>query len=184
MRDAGFPKYALAEFERRFLVPTRARPDLSGLSGRRIEDLYVDGSRLRLRHVSQEGAPDLFKLCKKYHALAEAGSAVGQPITNIYLDAGEYFRLMRVLTGSSLVKTRYSLEHGGRTWCVDVFSGSLSGLVLAELEAPGSRELAAAPVPDWCGPEVTGNPAFEGAVLARYGLSPDEQECLGIADGM
>ena len=49
---SDLPKYALWEIERRFLVDPAKLPALDPASERRIEDLYLDGGRLRLRAVA------------------------------------------------------------------------------------------------------------------------------------
>ena len=46
---------------------------------------------------------------------------------------------------------------------VDVFGGSLAGLVIAELEAP--EDVSAEKLPGWLGREVTGMPGFQNASL-------------------
>lgn len=44
--------------------------------------------------------------------------------------------LERLASGTVIAKTRHIVEYGGRTWEVDEFHGSLSGLVVAEVELP------------------------------------------------
>ena len=123
------PKYALLENERRFLVALC--PDLSGAPVRRIEDLYIANSRMRLRAISHfDGHPTEFKLCKKYGSPDPASG----PIVNIYLTAEEYAAFCG-LPGQRLRKHRYRVEHGGHPFSVDVFTGALAGLILCEAEA-------------------------------------------------
>ncbi len=65
-----------------------------------------------------------------------------------------------------VVKRRYRVDHGGRTFGVDVFEGELAGLVLCEAEA-GSREaIMALAFPPWAGREVTADRFFTGGNLA------------------
>src|SRR5580693_6584865 len=95
------PKYALLENERRFLV-TKV-PDLTGAHVRLIEDLYLQGGRLRLRKVTHfDGAANEFKLCKKYGS----PDPVSGPIVNIYLTAVEHASLAD-LPGRPLRKRRH-----------------------------------------------------------------------------
>jgi hypothetical protein len=158
---AGIPKYALLENERRFLVP--APPDLIGARVRRIEDLYLDAGRLRLRRITHfDGHPPDYKLCKKY------GSAdpVSGPITNLYLSAEEY-AVLADLPGRSLAKRRYTLAHAGRAFSVDVFEGPLAGLVMCEAEAATPEAIRALAFPPWATREVTDDPFFSGGQLSR-----------------
>lgn len=63
-----------------------------------------------------------------------------------------------------LEKTRHSLDLPGGDWVVDCFAGRNAPLLLAEVELP-SRD-APLSIPDWCGPELTGDPRWTNAVLA------------------
>jgi len=68
-------------------------------------------------------------------------------------------------------KTRYIVSHGGFVWEVDVFAGSLSGLIVAEVEMESETDNPA--LPGWLGREVTGDPAWTNAVLASNGRPVD-----------
>jgi hypothetical protein len=155
------PKYAKLENERRFWVPEP--PDLAGARVRLIEDLYLDGSRLRLRAITPRdgGAPE-FKFCKKYGS----DDPVSEPIVNIYLSAEEH-RMMSALPGRRLSKHRHAVAHDGRTFSVDVFGGPLAGLVLCETEAESPAAIRATAFPPWARRELTGDPFFSGVNLAR-----------------
>ena len=66
------PKYAHWVAERRFLVDGRNMPALDDSAARGIEDLYIDGGRLRLRKITMPGgAEPEFKLAKKYADLRQ-----------------------------------------------------------------------------------------------------------------
>jgi hypothetical protein len=158
----AIPKYALLENERRFLVG--APPDLAGLRVRLIEDLYLDAGRLRLRRVTHfDGQPPEHKLCKKYGAQG----GVSEPITNLYLTAGEYAALAAVLPGRPLRKRRHTVMHEGKGFSVDVFEGALAGLVMCETEAATPEAIRALHFPPWVMREVTDDAFFGGANLAR-----------------
>jgi CYTH domain-containing protein len=154
------PRYALLENERRFLVSDP--PDLTLSTGLLIEDLYVTDSRLRLRRVTQDDGACTYKLCKKY----ESSDVVSGPIVNIYLSAQEYDRLT-VLPGNGLRKRRYRIPGPGAIFGLDVFEGALAGLILYEVEAETRDLVMAVQPPAWAAPEVTGDPFFTGASLAR-----------------
>ncbi len=63
-----------------------------------------------------------------------------------------------VCAGDLIEKTRYEVPHAGLTWEVDVYGGSLAGIVLAEVELDHDDQPFEAP--DWTGREVTGDPRF------------------------
>ena len=162
----GSPKYARPEHERRFRVVAERLPPLDPVTARLIEDRYIAGTRLRLRRMSGGGRETLLKLTRKY------GGPRPEPITTLYLDANEY-ALLSALPGALLVKHRHHLPVGDHRFAVDVFAGALAGLMLCEIETESAEALASVVLPDWAGDEVTDDPAFAGATLARAIEPPD-----------
>ncbi len=161
---ADLPKYAHWVAERRFLVDTRKLPDLNAADARLIEDLYIDGGRLRLRKITMPGGAGLeFKLAKKY---APDNPMIG-PMTNLYLNADEY-EVFNVLPGARLSKRRHKVG----AFVVDVFEGALDGLILAECEASNRMAAMAFDIPAWCVREVTTELDYTGARLAQQQAAP------------
>lgn len=66
-------------------------------------------------------------------------------------------------------KVRYRVEHHGRVWEVDDFSGENRGLVVAEIEVRTGEDRLE--LPDWVGPEVSGDPRYYNANLVRHPYS-------------
>jgi CYTH domain-containing protein len=62
-------------------------------------------------------------------------------------------------------RTRYCVPHAGLTWEVDVYSGALSGLVLAEVEL--EHEAQAVELLAWVGEEVSGDLRFRQSTMLR-----------------
>ena len=154
------PKYAAMEIERRFLVFDP--PDLSAARMRVIEDIYLSGTRMRLRAITHaDGRSPEFKLCKKY----PSEEAWGGPITNLYLTAQEH-AVLAVLPGAVVRKRRYSVPWAAWTFSVDLFDGALSGLILSEVEAETVDDAGRIGLPDWVAREVTADPFFRGGALA------------------
>jgi len=74
--------------------------------------------------------------------------------------------LLREFCGTRLVeKTRYYLQYGGFTWEIDEYTGRNQGLYTAEIELPD--EDTAFPLPPWLGQEVSHDPRYSNAALAR-----------------
>ena len=63
-------------------------------------------------------------------------------------------------------KVRHLLRVGDHLWELDVFGGENAGLVMAEVELAAEDE--AFELPDWAGEEVTGDPRYYNAYLARH----------------
>lgn len=160
LRNPGEGKYARRELERRFLVC--GEPAVIGPS-RRIEDRYLDGTRLRLRRM-QVGDDVVFKLTQKVRR--DEGDPADIAVTNIYLSPNEYARLC-AMPSHVLKKTRHMSSFAGRNFVVDYFHGRLTGLRLAEVEVEDLQ--APLPLPAWVGDDVTHDERLSGAYLARAG---------------
>jgi hypothetical protein len=164
----GFPKlkYAWVERERRWLCDRI--PHEQVIKAEDITDLYVEGTRLRLREaIPQDGGPAMRRLGRKADV-----DATTRLLTSLYLQPEE-FALLADLPGLRLTKTRHHLASPpGVTMSIDLFHGVLGGLILAEAEFDDAETLSAFPMPDFAVREVTEDLRYGGAHLARHGL-PD-----------
>ncbi len=165
-RSLGFPRahYTSVERERRWLC--RGVPARRILRTESITDLYVTGTRLRLREArpTNGGAPVL-RLTRKNDVDTHT-----RLITSIYLPEDEFALLAGTLTGARLHKLRHRLEPvDGVHVSIDEFQGALAGLVLAEVEFPTREGLDAYAGPDFAEREVTEDVRFSGASLALHG---------------
>jgi CYTH domain-containing protein len=150
-------KYARIERERRFLLAQfPANANVARI--RRITDRYIDGTTLRLREQSDESGPRIFKLTQKLPAPAN-GAQQGF-ITSIYTTEDE-FRVLAQLSAKELSKTRYSVPPFG----IDVFEGTLEGLLIAEAEFDSATAADALTLPPFICQEVSADPRFTGGQL-------------------
>jgi CYTH domain-containing protein len=161
----GGSKYARVERERRYLL--RELPP--GLELRaphaQITDNYVTGTRLRLRKVrAPETNEWTLKLTQK-HAPAPPDFSRAL-ITNIYLNPYEY-EVLSVFEGNEIRKNRYTYEHEGRRYSVDVFLGPLRGLILAETDFETDEEMDSFQAPPFALLDVTREETFTGARLVE-----------------
>jgi CYTH domain-containing protein len=150
-------KYARPELERRFLLA--AAPDGLVLKAR-IADLYLDGTRLRLRRVAGADGTVIHKLGQKVRP--DGADPSENWITTIYLDAAEY-EVFAALPGRRLTKDRHDWPGTGCT--VDVFAGDLTGLVTAELELADRAAFDDFEPPPGVAAEVTHDDRFSGGRL-------------------
>ena len=156
-------KYARIERERRFLVdrfPTEAKVT----HVRRIVDRYIDGTRLRLRQMIESDGTEVLKLTQKISERA-TGARQGL-ITNMYLSREE-FDVLTKLPAKVLGKTRHSVRPFG----IDVFDGTLDGLIMAEAEFSSDEEASSLVIPSFV-QEVTDDSRFTGGSLVA--ATPDE----------
>jgi CYTH domain-containing protein len=150
-------KYARIEWERRFLVrrfPIEARVTHT----RRIVDRYIEDTRLRLRQMIDSDGTEVFKLTQK---ISEHATGARQGfITNMYLSREE-FDVLTKLPARSLAKTRHSVRPFG----IDVFEGTLDGLIVAEAEFNSDKEASSLVIPSFVQEEVTDDSRFTGGSL-------------------
>ena len=161
-------KYARIERERRYLLaqlPPGLTPDSPHT---RIIDRYIPGTRLRLRRMEDVTVNvTALKLTQKYDP--PTGTGLETIITNLYLNETE-FQTLACLEGPTIHKRRYPYPFAGRNFNIDVFEGSLDGLILGEIEFD---ELAGSHIelPPFATREVTDDPFFTGGhlvTLTRY----------------
>lgn len=79
--------------------------------------------------------------------------------------------LMSTALGVVIEKTRYTVDHAGFTWEIDVFDGLYLGLVVAEVEL--QSEIDEPDLPSWLGRDVTGDRRYSNQVLATQDLSKE-----------
>ena len=165
-RALGWPKlkYAWVERERRWLCDHI--PDALVLRAERIVDLYITGSRLRLREATPlDGGETMRRLGRKADVSADT-----RLLTSIYLDEAE-FALLAGLPGRRLVKVRHHLTPvDGVAMSIDRFEGGLDGLILAEAEFDDAPSMAAFTGPPFALREVTEDPRYGGGALVANGL--------------
>jgi adenylate cyclase len=148
------------EIERKFLVSGEGWKSSSG-KGSRIEQAYIlamDGRNMRVRVKDR----------KKATLTIKAGNGITRDEFEFEVPVKEALPLFEMKLGNLIEKTRYKIKHAGYVWEVDVYSGPLSGLIVAEVEMKSESENPA--LPDWVGKELTGNTTYSNQALALNGL--------------
>jgi len=163
----GFPKqeYTAVEIERRWLCKSLPRDRVRQTE--EITDLYVDGTRLRLREARPIGAgAPMLRLSRKADF-----DAYTRLITSIYLPEEEFAVLATLLPGARIKKLRHRLQSlPGAELLVDEFQGPLAGLILAEAAFEAPEPMAAFEAPDFVLREVTTDPRYTGGHLVKFGV--------------
>jgi len=157
-------KYTRIEYERRFLVAVDSGWEYTVKSYSKLfEDIYLTNTRLRLRVLTDSDSDRrIIKLTKK----AASDSTYFRTVSRILLSHDEYDTLRQV-DGKSIAKVRHYCDHRGRVFSIDVFQDELEGLLLAEVESDGLEDLMSIEPPSFALIEVTEDPFFDGANLAR-----------------
>jgi CYTH domain-containing protein len=156
--------FRLGKAERRWLCRDVPRERIFRTEA--ITDLYVAGTRLRLREARPiDGGAAMLRLSRKADVDLHT-----RLITSIYL-AEEEFAVLAALPGTRIRKLRHRLHSPpGVALLVDEFQGELDGLIMAEAEFKAPDSLLAFTVPDFALREVTDDPRFNGGNLVKYGL--------------
>jgi CYTH domain-containing protein len=81
-------------------------------------------------------------------------------------------RQLVAASGTRIIeKTRHAIPVEGFMWEVDVYEGTLDGLVIAEVELTSEEDDPV--LPPWVGAEVTGDKRWSNQVLAVGGMPED-----------
>lgn len=145
------------EIERKFLLATQDLAFLTDYVGTPIVQGYLHDEGMTSR-VRIAGDTAYLTLKGKARGLARPEFEYPIPLA----DAKEL--LSNHVVGRLITKTRYRIPAGRHIWEVDVFSGHLKGLVVAEIELTNETEKFRKP--RWVGIEVTKNKAFTNKSLA------------------
>jgi CYTH domain-containing protein len=150
------------EIERTYLARNLPR-EVVATSGERVVDVYYPTDlavhpRLRFRHKGST-----YEVTKKV-PFAEGDASAHREIT-IPLSESEFGELIK---GSNrrLEKNRFTVALSGKLADVDVFCGSLAGLVLIDFEFTSREDLRQFIAPDCCLTDVTQEDFVAGGLLA------------------
>ena len=148
------------EVERKWLVYTP--PDLPAHQGKQVIQGYIavsdDGTEVRLRQMGGQF----------FQTVKSEGGLIRDEI-EVELSKQQFEALWPATAGRRLEKTRYPMPWGGQQVEVDVYHGSLAGLVVAEVEFTSARESTQFTPPPWFGDEVTEDETYKNVNLALRG---------------
>ena len=155
-------KEAPKEIERKFLI--KSLPDnLDQYPHQEISQGYVavskDGTEVRLR---KEG--------DKYFQTIKSGGAKIRAETEIEITEEQFNSLWQTTKGRRLEKIRYKIPYGNQRIELDVYRGSLEGLITAEIEFSSPEASEQFTPPKWFGKDVTEDQRYKNQVLALSGL--------------
>jgi adenylate cyclase len=151
------------EVERRWLVQ-EAAPEALAAPAERIDQGYLtvgsDGAETRVR---RRGGRCVLTV--------KSGSGMVRREHEVDLTVAQFDALWPVTDGARVEKVRYALPTGdGRLIELDVYDGTLAGLMIAEVEFDDPWGAEAFVVPYWFGREVTADSAYRNQNLALRGL--------------
>jgi adenylate cyclase len=129
------------------------------------------GVRVRQAYLAVDGAVEVRVRDRggTYLLGVKGGQGLERTEVEVEIDVATFDELWSLATARRIDKTRYRLPTGGHTAELDVYSGSLEGLVVAEVEFTNREEAEAFTPPPWFGDELTGDPRWSNAALATDG---------------
>ena len=145
------------EIERKFLV--RDRGVLDGAEGVPYRQGYLSTDPDRTVRVRRAGEHGYITVKGRSTGASRAEFEYEIPVADV--DA-----MLALCIPPVIEKVRHRIDHSGRVWEVDVFSGANEGLVVAEVELPS--EDVEVDLPSWIGDEVTDDPRYFNASLVAH----------------
>jgi adenylate cyclase len=152
----------VSEIERKFRVA-------------RLPTGLEDGASLRQAYVAIEGDVEVRARSDGTHHLltVKGGRGVERTEVEVAIGAAAFAELCALAGDRHLEKTRHRIDLDGVTAELDLYAGALTGLAVVEVEFASRREAEAFEPPDWFGVELTGEPGWSNAALARDGAPPE-----------
>jgi adenylate cyclase len=150
-----------SEIERKWVADQPPAADALG-AGTALRQGYVaiDGDvTVRVRISSRQA----------WLTIKGGGEGLDRTEVEVDLDLPEAEDLWEHTADRRLEKTRHRIPVDEYTAEVDLFTGPLDGLCVVEVEFPTVGAAEAFRAPAWFGREVTGQPEWSNASLARFG---------------
>jgi adenylate cyclase len=153
------------EIERKFLV--KQLPDnLHQYPSTQITQGYLaiteDGTEVRLR-----------KKGDRYFQTVKSGFGLQRGEAEIEISEDQFEKLWWMTEGKRIEKVRFEIDHSGMKIELDIYSGFLNGLIVAEVEFPSIEQAKSFVPPSWISREVTEDERYKNRNLVLYGI-PDK----------
>lgn len=146
------------EIERKFLVRNESWREFTG-----------EPMSIRQGYLTRDGATSLrIRMIDWLQAKLTIKSAVSEMRRLEFeyeIPLADASILIGLREGGLIEKLRYKLPWHDLLWEVDVFQGENRGLIIAEIELPHEDKVFEKP--DWLGQEVTSDPRYSNASLAK-----------------
>ncbi len=166
----------MEEFELTYLPKKELMSKLSGVSYKEMLDIYIPAASahptLRIRKSGNK-----YEMTKKEPI--QEGDASHQLETTIPLTPEEFSDLS-LLPGKRVAKNRYLYTEGAYTYEVDVFQGSLEGLVLVDIEFGSNDAKSKFVPPSWVLKEVTQEHFIAGGMLCGKSYKEIEEKLIAL----
>ena len=144
------------EIERKFLINTLPE-NLSSFPYHEIQQAYLcTDPVVRIRRQDDS-----------YILTCKGGGMMSREELNLPMPRASYEKLLVKAEGRVITKRRYLIPCEEFTIELDVFSGELDGLIIAEVEFPDEKTARAFTPPAWFGRDVTFDGRYHNSYLSR-----------------
>jgi CYTH domain-containing protein len=150
------------EIERKYLLSALPPREILG-RGVAIRQGYIDAADPEIR-VRQKGS--------EFFLTVKSGAGVRREECEVQIPAATFEKLWPLTEGARVVKTRYTVPHGGARWEIDEFGDALAGLYLAEVELASESATVTPPAFLSIVRDVTDDPRYKNKSLATRGRPP------------
>lgn len=154
------------EIERKFLVH-ELPPNLHKYASKKITQGYLaiteDGAEIRLR-----------KWENAHFQTFKSGQGLTRHEVETELTKNQFDMFWPLTEGKRVEKRRYDIPYGDWIIELDIYEGSLEGLVTAEVEVKSQEDAEAFTPPEWMDQEVTQDDRYKNKNLALHGLPPEK----------
>ncbi len=149
------------EIERKFLVSVLP-PNIESYPNNEIMQGYLrildDGTEERVR-----------KKGPHYFYTVKSGKGLIREESEKKITEKDFMELWPKTRDKRVLKTRYDIEYEGVLIELDIFSGHLEGLIVAEVEFESEEESSKFIPPQWFGTEITHDERYKNKYLALHG---------------
>ncbi len=149
------------EIERKFLVKEMP-PGIERCTASEITQGYLavteDETEIRIRRKGD-----------RYYETVKSGRGLKREEIEVEISREAFEALWPCTEGMRVEKTRCEIPCGEHVIELDVYSGALQGLLIAEVEFKSVEESARFVPPDWLGREITEDSRYKNRNLAVHG---------------
>lgn len=150
------------EIERKFLL-TELPDNLDEYVRHEIIQGYIavttEGLEVRIRRKGD-----------KYYLTVKSGEGARRDEAEFEIDKSKFDILWPFTSGKRIEKTRYEIPYKNHIIELDVYSGSLSGLMVAEVEFKSEEDSKRFKAPGWLRREITEDERYKNKNLALRGI--------------
>lgn len=149
------------EIEKKFLVNVFPEIENNTNKNEILQGYVIAKDKLELRLRKKSG---------KCYQTIKTGEGLIRGEYEIEITTEQFDILWPLTENKRIEKTRYDIYHNGFLIELDVYKGSLAGLITAEVEFDSESQIKNFKTPEWFGEDITLDKRYKNRSLASIGL--------------